>query len=206
MLLAPPKQRCRSSFLDKMWLPRTKSHPEQKRLFYVIVLLIPKTAFPFELSSEQKCFEPIFGSAQTYLVYIYSRGVVKTLPGLMLAGIFRVCFRDARRASSGSIFSPFCFQHTCGLSTTRCSAADASLLRTECSASIVGAAFLFWAGGWTLSTETCRRCEVFVGRLLRAVIVYRGNRGRLWHEWGAGGHPRRPLRCPAVGFPSFARA
>lgn len=40
----------------------------------MIVLLIPKSAFPFEFSSEQMCFEPIFEAANNYLVYIKSRG------------------------------------------------------------------------------------------------------------------------------------
>lgn len=59
--------------------------------------------------------------------------------------------------------------------------------------STAGAAFLFGAEGWALSTETCRRCNVLEGRWLRAT----------WHKWGPAATRVARSKGRAVGFPSL---
>lgn len=53
---------------------------------------------------------------------------------------------------------------------------------------IVGATFLYIAGGWTLSSDVWHRCSVVAGRWLRAMRRGKRTRNGPWHEWAPGSH------------------
>lgn len=71
--------------------------------------------------------------------------------------------------------------------------------------STAGAAFLFGAGGWTLSTETCRLCNTLKGSCCVPWTPYKrggGTEGH-WHEWGLVATCVARSRARALGFPGY---
>lgn len=87
--------------------------------------------------------------------------------------------------------------------TLRCSRRIPVADRLQRLYSMAGGACLSEAGGWTQSTETCRRCDALGGRWLRAMIPYRADRGRPWHECGPAAARFARSHARAMRFPSL---